>query len=97
MEKQLHAVCTSCNAVNRIPAERGGKEINCGKCHRPLFGTYPLSVGQAAFSAQIAMSDVPVVIDVWAPWCGPCKAMGPAFAQVCVKMDSRARFIKVTR
>jgi thioredoxin 2 len=95
MEKQLHAVCASCNAVNRIPAERNGKEINCGKCHLPLFGSAPLSVGQAAFSAQIAKSDVPVVVDFWAPWCGPCKAMAPAFAQVSARMDSRARFIKV--
>lgn len=95
MEKPLHAVCASCNAVNRIPAERNGKEINCGKCHLPLFGTTPLSVGQAAFSTQIAKSDVPVVVDFWAPWCGPCKAMAPAFAQVSARMDSRARFIKV--
>ena len=95
MEKQLHAVCASCNAVNRIPAERSGKEINCGKCHLPLFGSAPLSVSQAAFSAQIAKSDVPVVVDFWAPWCGPCKAMAPAFAQVSARMDSRARFIKV--
>ncbi|WP_233505915.1 thioredoxin TrxC [Rhodoferax lacus] len=88
-------MCTSCNAVNRIPAERHGKEINCGKCHLPLFGSAPLSVNQAAFSIQIAKSDLPVVVDFWAPWCGPCKAMAPAFTQVSARMDSRARFIKV--
>jgi len=95
MENTIHAVCTACDAVNRIPAQRDGKEINCGKCHQPLFGASPPSVNQAAFSAQIGKSDVPVVIDFWAPWCGPCKAMAPAFAQVSAKMDSRARFIKV--
>jgi thioredoxin 2 len=95
MENQLHAVCASCNAVNRIPVQRDGKEINCGKCHLPLFGSAPLSVDQAAFSTQISKSDVPVVVDFWAPWCGPCKAMTPAFAQVSARMDSRARFIKV--
>jgi len=95
MEKQLHAVCASCNAVNRIPPERNGKEINCGKCHLPLFGTAPMSVSQAAFLAQISKSDVPVVVDFWAPWCGPCKAMAPAFAQVSANINSRARFIKV--
>ena len=95
MQNYLHAVCTSCNAVNRIPAQRDGKEINCGKCHQPLFGLTPPSVNQAAFIAQITRSDVPVVVDFWAPWCGPCKAMAPAFAQVSAGMDSRARFIKV--
>ena len=95
MDKPLHAVCTSCNAVNRIPAQRDGKEINCGKCHCPLFGSPPPSVNHAAFSAQISKGDVPVVVDFWAPWCGPCKSMAPAFAQVCAKLDSRARFIKI--
>lgn len=95
MQQQLHAVCASCSAVNRIPAQRANKEINCGKCHRPLFGLPPVSVDQHAFAAQLAKSDVPVVVDFWAPWCGPCQAMAPAFAQVCARMGSRARFIKV--
>jgi len=95
MESTLHAVCTSCSAVNRIPAVRIGKEINCGKCHLPLFGSAPQSLDKAAFETQIARNDVPVIVDFWAPWCGPCKVMAPAFAQVCARMDSRARFIKV--
>ena len=95
MNTQQHAVCASCNAVNRVPTKRSGKEINCGSCHLPLFGSAPLSVNQASFSVQIAKSDVPVVVDFWAPWCGPCKAMAPAFAQVSERMYSRARFIKV--
>lgn len=92
---QLHAVCSGCNAVNRIPAQRDGKEINCGKCHQPLFGLVPPSLNQTAFVAQISKSDVPVVVDFWAPWCGPCKAMAPAFAQVSERMGSKVRLIKV--
>jgi len=95
VESQLHAVCTACNAVNRIPVQRDGKEINCGKCHQPLFGGDPPSVSHAGFTAQITRSDVPVVVDFWAPWCGPCQAMAPAYAQVSARMNSRARFIKV--
>ena len=95
MQNPLHAVCTACNAVNRIPAQRDGKEINCGKCHLALFGLAPPSVNQASFVAQISKSDVPVVVDFWAPWCGPCKTMAPAFAQVSARMGVRARFIKV--
>lgn len=95
MQSQVHAVCASCSAVNRIPAQRDGKEINCGKCHQALFGLAPPSVNEAAFVAQITKSDVPVVVDFWAPWCGPCQSMAPAFAQVSARMDSRARFIKI--
>lgn len=95
MTDTLHAVCAHCNATNRIPAQSEGKEINCGRCHKPLFGEAPLSVNAAGFQAQISKSDVPVVVDFWAPWCGPCKMMAPGFARVSQAMGTRARFIKV--
>ena len=95
MSDHLHAVCTSCNAINRIPVQRVGKEINCGKCHRALFGLSPLSVNSDAFKLHLTKSEVPVIVDFWAPWCGPCKAMAPAYAQVSERMGSLAQFIKV--
>lgn len=95
MDQTQHAVCVHCNATNRIPVQTAGKEINCGRCHQPLLGAPPQSVDAAGFAAQVSKSDLPVVVDFWAPWCGPCKMMAPAYAQVGQALGNRARFIKV--
>lgn len=93
--RHIHLVCLYCNTTNRVPQDKLQVELNCGKCHAPLLEAQPANLGQAAFSAQLAKSDLPLVVDFWAPWCGPCRIMAPAFEQVSRDLHSQARFIKI--
>ena len=91
----LHLVCPHCNATNRVPSDKLQAELNCGKCHAALLQALPDSLGEAAFNAQLAKSDLPLVVDFWAPWCGPCRSMAPAYEKVSHDMHGKARFVKV--
>ena len=91
----LHLVCPHCNATNRVPSDKLQAEINCGKCHAALLQAHPDNLGEAAFNAQLSKSDSPLVVDFWAPWCGPCRAMAPAYEKVSHDMHGKARFVKV--
>jgi thioredoxin 2 len=95
MTENLHVVCPHCNATNRVPMAKLTAEPNCGKCQTPLLEPHPDNLGAAAFNAQLAKSDLPLVVDFWAPWCGPCLMMAPAFEKVSREMHGRARFVKV--
>lgn len=91
---QLHVVCPHCSGVNRVESSRfdGAK---CGKCKGRLFVGEPLALDRMGFLAQITRSDLPVVVDFWAAWCGPCKMMAPVFSEVARQMMGRAQFVKI--
>jgi len=91
----LHLVCPHCNATNRVPSDKLQAELNCGKCQEHLLTAHPDNLGEAAFNAQLAKSDLPMVVDFWAPWCGPCRMMAPAYEKVSQDMQGKARFVKV--
>jgi len=95
MTDTLHLICPACNAANRVPRDKLHAELNCGKCHAALLNAHPDNLGEAAFRAQLAKSDLPLVVDFWAPWCGPCRMMAPAFEKVSRDLYGRARFVKV--
>lgn len=91
----MRVVCPHCLSVNNIPKKESYKKANCGKCKKSLLDTNPLELSATNFDEVLVNSDIPVIVDCWAPWCGPCKMMAPNFEKAARKFPLKTLFAKV--